>query len=115
MVGVITAVGVYLIYNGEVPSHADIMASQPHDQIIEKSRKQAAWKSFALVGVVFFVARDINSYIISGAALAITDLTVKHANAVHPGTGKIDTTGSGDTVAPGMADSYPLADYGDDQ
>lgn len=115
-VGVITAAGVYLIYNNALPSIADVRTAHPHDSDVETSRKHAAWESALLVGVVFLVARDVNSFIISGAALAGIDLMYKHANAVHPATGKIDNSGGGFTIAPGMDDNseaYPVSDYND--
>lgn len=116
MVGLLTAAGVYLIYQNALPRVADIRSAQPHDGDVESSRKAAAWKSAALVGLVFVVARDLNSYIISGAALFGIDYMYKHANGVHPATGKLDvSTTTGESVAPGMEQSYPLPDYGSDQ
>lgn len=109
MVGLLTAAGVYLIYNQAVPNLTDVRMSTPHQNDVETERKHAAWKSAALVGVVFLVARDINSFIISGAALTGIDLMYKHANAVHPATGQLDTG-----TAPASVEdqsSYPLPDY----
>lgn len=115
MVGLLTAAGVYLIYNNALPNAADIRVSQPHDQDVETERKHAAWKSVALVGIVFLVSRDLNSYIISGASLVGIDLMYKHANAVHPATGKIDTTSSdGSSIAPSLSGAYPMPDYSQD-
>lgn len=111
MVGLLTAAGVYLIYNNSLPNIADIRTAEPHNMDLEASRKGAAWKSAALLGVVFLVARDVNSYIISGAALVGIDYMHKHANAVHPATGKVDTSGGGMSVAPELATEYSLPDY----
>lgn len=91
MVGLLTAGGVYLIYNNALPTVADVRTADPHDGDVEAARKAATWKGLALIGAVFLVARDLNSYIISGSALIGIDLMYKHANAVHPATGKIDT------------------------
>lgn len=109
MVGLLTAAGVYLIYNNALPNLTDLRTAQPHDQDVETCRKQAAWKSVALIGVVFLVARDFNSYIISGAALVGIDYMYKHANAVEPSTGKLDVSGGGTSIATGS--EYPLPDY----
>lgn len=111
VVGLLTAAGVYLIYQDCMPSITDIRTAEPHNQDLEAARKGAAWKSVALLGVVFLVARDINSYIISGASLVGIDLLHKHANAVHPVTGKIDSSGGGLSVAPDLATEYALPDY----
>jgi hypothetical protein len=104
-VGILTAVGVYLIYNNALPSIADIRQAPPHDGDVESARKAAAWKSAALIGLVFLVARDFNSYIISGAALVGLDYMYKHHNTVNPGTGKVDANTGGATV-------YAMPDYG---
>lgn len=111
IVGLVTAAGVYLIYNNSMPSVTDLRTAAPHDDHAESSRKAAAWKSAALIGVVFLVARDINSYIISGAALVGIDYMYKHANATNPQTGKLDVSNAGDSVAPSLAQAYPLPDY----
>lgn len=110
-VGLLTATGVYLIYNNALPNLTDVRASMPHNGDVETERKHAAIKSAALIGLVFLVARDVNSYIISGAALVGIDYMYKHANGVHPNTGKIDMDSQGDSVAPGLAQAYPLPDY----
>lgn len=111
MVGVLTSVGVYLIYNNALPNLTDIRSAPPNDSDVESERKAAAWKSAALLGVVFLVSHDLNSYIISGVALAGIDYMHKHANGIHPATGKLDNGGGGETVAPGMAGAYSLPDY----
>ena len=111
VVGLLTAAGVYLIYNNSLPSIADARTAEPHNNDLESARKGAAWKSAALLGVVFLVAKDINSYIISGAALVGIDYLHKHANAVHPHTGKVDMSGGGMSIAPSLAEEYSLPDY----
>lgn len=107
-VGILTAIGVYLIYNNALPSIADIRQAPPHDGDVESSRKAAAWKSAALVTIVFIVARDLNSYIISGAALIGLDYMYKHTNTIQPATGTMDT-GTATTGAPNV---YPMPEYG---
>ncbi len=104
-VGILTAIGIYLIYNNALPTIADIRQAPPHDNDVERARKSAAWKSAALVTLVFLVARDLNSYIISGAALVGLDYMYKHHNAIQPATGKLDADTTG---APNV---YPLPDY----
>jgi hypothetical protein len=104
-VGLLTAVGVYLIYNNSLPAIADVRQASPHDGDVESARKSAAWKSAALIGLVFLVARDINSYIISGGALVGIDYMYKHHNAVSPATGKVDAN-------VGQTGPYSLPDYG---
>lgn len=112
--GLLTAAGVYLIYNNALPTATDIRAAMPNNNDVVGARKMAAWKSAALIGVVFLVARDMNSYVISGGALIGIDYMYKHANGVHPMTGKLDTSGGGESIAPGLATAMPMPDYSSD-
>jgi hypothetical protein len=106
MVGLLTAAGVYLIYNNSLPSMADIRLGPPNDNDVEAVRRGAAIKSTLLIGLVFLVARDLNSYIISGGALVGIDYMYKHHNAIEPTTGRLDA-GTPPTIAPGAG--APLA------
>lgn len=110
-VGLLTAAGVYLIYQNSLPSVTDILSADPHDDTVEKARKMAAMKSAVLVGLVFLISRDVNSYIISGAALVGLDYLHKHANAVNPATNKLDVNPAGDSIAPAV--TYPMPSYED--
>lgn len=89
-VGLLTAAGIYLIYNNALPSIADVREASPDNASAESSRKTAAWTSAALIGLVYVVSRDINSYLISGAALVAVDAMHKHANQINPHTNKVD-------------------------
>jgi hypothetical protein len=111
MVGLLTAAGVYLIYQNALPSVADVRVAPPNDNDAEQARKAAAWKSALLIGLVFVVARDLNSYIISGAALVGIDYMYKHANMLHPHTGKLDVSSSRESVAPQLETAYPMPEY----
>lgn len=107
MVGLLTAAGVYLIYNDALPSVADVRAASPHDNDAEKARKHAAWASVALIGAVFLISRDFNSYIISGGALIAVDALHKHANAVNPETGQVAVDNGADVISI----THPMPDY----
>jgi len=93
-VGVLSAIAVGLIYNQALPSHADIRVGNPNDGDIESARRGAAVKSSALVALVSLVTRDLHTFIIGGATVAILDYSVKHHNAINPVGGKLDTGGS---------------------
>jgi hypothetical protein len=113
-VGLAEAAAVYAIYQSALPSHADIRSADPHNTDVEASRKAAAWKSAAVLGVVFLMTHDLNSFLIGGAALAGIDLMVKHANGVHPATGKLSGPTDGGPPADNDA-AFPLPDYADQQ
>lgn len=115
-VGLATAGGVYAIYANALPNVATVRASAPHDTDLEAARKAAAWKSALLIAAVFVVARDLNSYIISGVALVGIDYMHKHANGVHPATGKLDVAMVDETISDAGDNSvdYSMPSYTDD-
>lgn len=110
-VGLAEAAAVYAIYQSALPNHADIRSADPHNTDVEATRKRAAWKAGAVLGLVFLVTQDLNSFLIGGLALAGIDIMVKHANAVHPETGKLAGPAA---VLPGDNEAaFPLPDYAD--
>lgn len=107
MVGLAEGAAIYAIYNSALPPVADIRVAAAGNRDVEAARKAAAWKSAAVLGVVYLMTRDLNAFLIGGLALAGIDIMVKHADGVHPSTGKLaDTAGS--TAADNV---YPLPDY----
>lgn len=112
-VGLAEAAAVYVIYQSALPNHADIRTADAHNTDIEAQRKRAAWKAASILGLVFLITQDLNSFLIGGMALGGIDLMVKHANAVHPATGKM-----AGPQAPSQAEletATPMPDYADAQ
>lgn len=110
-VGILEAVAIYLIYQHQLPANADVRSAAPHNDDVEATRRQAAWESAALLGLIFLTTRDLNAFIIGGIALIGIDSSYKHANAVHPMTGRVDVNVGGQSV---MGDVHSLPDYNDD-
>lgn len=110
-IGIAEAVAVYAIYQAALPAHTDIRAADPHNTDVEASRKRAAWMSAGVLGLVFLMTRDVNSFLIGGFTLAGVDFMVKHANAVHPATGKM--AGPSDFVQADNDVAFPLNDVTD--
>ena len=110
-IGLAEAAAVYVIYQSALPNHADIRSANPHNTDIEGARKRAAWKSAAILGLVFLITQDVNSFLIGGLALGGIDLMTKHANGVHPATGKLAATDGSSGMA--SVSEFPLPDYGD--
>jgi len=110
-VGLGEAAAVYAIYNQALPNGR---MTAPHNTDIESARKGAALKSAAILSVIFLLSHDLNSYIIGGVALVGVDYMYKHQNAVHPNTGKLDTSTAGASVAPTLSVAYPMSDYSED-
>lgn len=107
--GLAQGVAIYLIYQSALPSHADIRVAQPDNPDIEAARKGAAYKSAALLGVIFLLTRDLNAFIIGGTELFGIDYLAKHSNMINPGSGKLDRVNSGVVVAP--SNVYNMPDY----
>lgn len=112
-IGLAEAAAVYAIYMASVPNHTDIRSADPNNTDVEAQRKRAAWKSASILGLVFLITQDLNSFLIGGAALAGIDLMVKHANAVHPSTGKM--AGPAAAAPVDLDTATPLPDYSDAQ
>jgi hypothetical protein len=117
MTGLAEAAAVYVIYQAALPNHADIRSAPPHNNDVESARKGAAWKSAAVLGFVFLLTQDLNSFLIGGLALGGIDYMTKHANGINPSTGKLAAPGSSisepSAQAPaGNSQAFPLPDYG---
>lgn len=112
--GVLEAIGIYLIYNQTLPNLIDLKSAPAHDDTAESTRRAAAIESAVLLGAVFGITRDFNAFIIGGIALIAIDTMFKHGNAINPGTGRVDMSGQGDSIAPSLATAYPLPDYSSD-
>jgi hypothetical protein len=119
MVGLAEAAAVYVIYQSALPSHADIRSAPAHDQTIDSARKAAAWKSAAVLGFVFLLTQDVNSFLIGGLALGGVDYMAKHANGVNPATGKLQPAAGSSITAPAggpaadNSEAFPVPDYAD--
>jgi hypothetical protein len=87
-VGVIGAVGEFLIFNHFMPPVIDVRSNQPHDREIEKSERTGLIVGTAFLALlVSFSPGRIETFAIAGGALIALDYAYKHANAVHPASG----------------------------
>jgi len=118
-IGLAEAAAVYVIYQSMLPNHADIASAPAHDTTVDAARKKAAWTSAALLGFVFLITQDLNSFWIGGLALTGIDLATKHSNGINPSTGKLTPApGSSITGQPmepaGSNDTaFPVQSYAD--
>src|SRR5260370_28719302 len=83
-VGLAEAAAVYVIYQSALPNHSDIRSADPHNTDVEASRKRAAWQAASILGLVFLITQDLNSFLIGGAAVGRDALIVHHAHDDHP-------------------------------
>jgi hypothetical protein len=117
-IGLAEAAAVYVIYQSALPNHADIASAPPNDSTIEAARKKAAWKSAAILGFVFLLTQDVNSFLLGGLALGGIDLMTKHANGTNPATGKLTSAPGSSITGTAMEPNdtaFPVADYADSQ
>lgn len=115
LVGLANGGIVVAIYTGAVPSVASIRTAPPQDNDIEASRKMAAWTSAAVLGFMFLLTRDRNSFLIGGLVLGGVDFLVKHSNGMDPMTGLLSVFNGdgGEPLDTETASLYPLPDISD--
>ena len=77
------------IYQLNLPSTADVKSSNPHNSAVDSSRKAATWTSVSVCAALSLLAKDPNIFIFGGGFAVALDWYYRHANAVHPGTGRV--------------------------
>lgn len=86
-----TAAIVYVTYDHALPSIADSRAGGMNDAHLHSAERQAAWTSAAIVGSISLIAKDPNVFIIGGGMIIALSWWHRHANAVNPATGTVDS------------------------
>lgn len=84
-----TGVLVAAIYNQNLPSTAQMSATDAGDPNIDSARKKATWEAAGAVSAIALISRDMNVLILGGVVLFAMDLAARHANATHPVTGDL--------------------------
>lgn len=87
--GLATVGVVYGIYAVSLPNHATMHATNPYDNNLESGRKKFVTTAIAVVGAITLLTKDVNIFILGGAATIILDTHAKHAMATSPDTGEI--------------------------
>lgn len=108
LIGVAGAVVAVEIYRHFVPNMSDIRTAQPFNTDIESAERQALMASTGFLLVTAGLTRSLEVFIIGGLAIIAIDFATKHANAVHPDTGKMASPAP---TAAGVSESYPMPDY----
>lgn len=113
LAGTMVAFGVITIYQAHMPSIAEARNASVNDGHLESARKSAAYLSAALVIGVALLLKSPEVFVIGGATLAAEDMCHKHANQVHPDTGKV-AVGQYDSTSHGTAGTpYSVPYIGD--
>jgi hypothetical protein len=91
-IGAIGAVGEFLIFNHFMPPVIDVRAQQPHDSEIEKSERTGLIVGTAFLALLTsFSPGKLETFALVGGALVVLDFAYKHANAVHPDSGTMQS------------------------
>ena len=109
LIGGAAAVVAIEIYRHFVPNMSDVRTATPFNSDIESAERQALVASTGFVLVTAGLTRSLEVFIIGGLAIVALDYATKHANAVHPDTGKM---ASATPTATGLSESFPMPDYG---
>jgi len=96
------------IYNHFLPSISDARTAQPFNTDLETAERQALFASTAFLLVTATVTKSVEVFIIGGLAIVLIDFINKHANAVHPDTGRMASPAP---QAAGISESFPMPDY----
>jgi hypothetical protein len=109
-VGVLAGIGNLLIFQHFMPPVTDVKAGDQFNPLIESSERTALLVAVGFTGLVAGFVRSWDTFLIAGAIIVATDYAYKHANAVHPDTGKMQGPAS-----EGMDTSnlHSLPDYAD--
>lgn len=90
-VGVFVAVGNLLIFQHFMgASVADVRyKTGPLDGDVEKMERQALYYSIGFTVLSSAIIGSVDTFLVAGTAIVMADFAYKHANAVHPTSGKM--------------------------
>lgn len=88
-VGLATAALVYGVYQNGLPTVADIRSLDAHNKDIDAAERGATWTAAAVVAGVSLIAKDPTVFTIGGTMVVAMAWYHRHANMVHPTTGKV--------------------------
>lgn len=81
-------VAVYGIFQVNLPSITEVRAADMGNSHVESSERAATWESAGLVATISLIAKDPTIFLVGGAFTIALAWKYRHANMVHPGTGK---------------------------
>jgi hypothetical protein len=107
-VGVIGAVGEFLIFNHFMPPVIDVRSNEPNNSEIEKSERTGLIVGAAFLVLLTAFTQKVETFAIAGGALVAIDFAYKHANAVNPNSGTMEGGGQEQAM-------YAVPDYEDQE
>lgn len=109
-VGVLAGVANLLIFQHFMPSVTDVKASQQFNPLIEGSERTALVVAVGSTAIIATFVRSWDTFLIGAIAIIAADFAYKHANAVHPDTGKMQSPAA---EAMDYGSVHSLPDYQD--
>jgi hypothetical protein len=94
-IGVLAGIANLLIFQHFMPSVSDLRTAMPFNGDAEKAEREALFLSIVATGIVATTVKSWDTFIVGGAVIVGIDFAYKHANAVHPATGKMDNGAMG--------------------
>jgi hypothetical protein len=107
-VGVLTGLANLLIFQHFMPPVADVKTADQFNPLIESSERTALLLSTGVTVVISGMVRSWDTFLVAGAIIVAIDFAYKHANAVNPDTGTMQSPGSVDMSGGNL---HPLPDY----
>jgi len=107
ILGVMVGAVDVLIFQHFVPSHADVRRAEPYNNDLEASERKALYAATVFTLIVAGFARSAEVFAVGGITILAIDFTLKHANAINPNTGKVETAKES-----AVSTAFPLPDYG---
>lgn len=83
-VGLTTATIVYGIYQGALPTLADVRTVEPNNTDLQSAEKTATWTAAAVVAGVSLLARDATVFIMGGTMLVALSWLHRYSDQVNP-------------------------------
>jgi hypothetical protein len=91
-IGVIGAVGEFLIFQHFMPPVPDVRHLPPYDTEMEKSERTGLIVGAAFLAILTsFSPGKLETFAMVGGALVLVDFAYKHANAVQPHSGAMNS------------------------
>jgi hypothetical protein len=106
--GVLVGVGNLLIFQHFMPPVTDVKAGPQHDGLIEGSERTALLVSVAFTTLAAGFVKSWDTFLIAGAVIVGVDFAYKHANAMHPDTGKVALPAGAESLDMDNVHSLPM-------
>lgn len=87
-------VAVYGIFQVNLPSLTEVRAADMDNTHIASAERAATWESAGLVATISLISKDPTIFLVGGVFTMALAWKYRHANMVHPATGKLGLNGS---------------------